>query len=608
MKYFDSFGLDTANECLWREGARIPLAPKPFAVLRYLVENPNRLVTHDELLDALWPETYVQPQVLRTYVLELRKVLGDDARQPRFIESQPKRGYIFIASITEEQGRRRGAPIATRVGGIVGRETELGTLRQYFLKLMAGTRQVLFVTGGTGIGKTALVDTFCHQLDPAHAPTVASGHCVQGLDKKEHFYPVMEALAQICASPEGEKACSVLARMAPVWLASLGREAPDAQRKAQERTPGDLCAALEELALDKPLILVFEDIHWADDSTLNLISALARRKSQTRLMVLGTNSPHAGPAEQSLRRLKQDLLMHRLAREIMLAPLGRVQLTELLCCALGQENLPPGLDSFVHEHSEGNPLFAIAILEHLIVQRFLINAGLGETSRWEQRAPFQEMEAGVPDELAQMIELEIEGLNEREQHILEAGSLFNVAFPAWAVAAAIAEEMSSAEEECDALARRLHYVKRAGQDELPDGTTSTFYVFAHGLYREVLYQRQSATRRSRGHSRIAERLSELFRGREADVAREIAMHHEAAGNWLRAIESLRAAAQGARARDAHGMAEEIMLHVRRINERLTDADRESAVQEVLASQPAAIGGFDGRNGQVRKSPQKFDNF
>src|SRR5580692_9529358 len=101
MKYFDSFGLDTANECLWREGARIPLAPKPFAVLRYLVENPNRLVTHDELLDALWPETYVQPQVLRTYVLELRRVLGDDARQPRFIETLPKRGYRFMALVTE---------------------------------------------------------------------------------------------------------------------------------------------------------------------------------------------------------------------------------------------------------------------------------------------------------------------------------------------------------------------------------------------------------------------------------------------------------------------------------------------------------------------------
>ena len=101
MKQFGCFALDTANECLWREGAKIALQPKPFAVLRYLVEHPGRLITHDELLDALWPETYVQPQVLRTYMLELRKVLGDDAGQPRYIQTMPKRGYSFVAQVTE---------------------------------------------------------------------------------------------------------------------------------------------------------------------------------------------------------------------------------------------------------------------------------------------------------------------------------------------------------------------------------------------------------------------------------------------------------------------------------------------------------------------------
>ena len=78
MKQFESFRLDTLNECLWQNRVQINLPPKPFAVLRYLVENPGRLISHNELLDALWPETYVQPQVLRTYMLELRKILGDD--------------------------------------------------------------------------------------------------------------------------------------------------------------------------------------------------------------------------------------------------------------------------------------------------------------------------------------------------------------------------------------------------------------------------------------------------------------------------------------------------------------------------------------------------
>ena len=100
LKQFASFTLDTANECLWRNGEQIALQPKRYSVLRYLVDNPGRLIRHAELLEALWPETYVQPQVLRTYMLELRKILGDSVEDPRFIQTLPKRGYCFIAPVT----------------------------------------------------------------------------------------------------------------------------------------------------------------------------------------------------------------------------------------------------------------------------------------------------------------------------------------------------------------------------------------------------------------------------------------------------------------------------------------------------------------------------
>ena len=131
-----------------------------------------------------------------------------------------------------------------------------------------------------------------------------------------------------------------------------------------------------------------------------------------------------------------------------------------------------------------------------------------------------------------MIELEIEGLTAEEQRILGAGSAMGIAFPAWAVAAALGEDQAVVEEACAALARQVHFVERGGQDELPDGTQSEFYVFVHGLYREVLYRRLAATRRAEWHARIAERLGSMFKGREWAVAREIAMHHESAGEWM----------------------------------------------------------------------------
>jgi predicted ATPase/DNA-binding winged helix-turn-helix (wHTH) protein len=607
MKQFESFGLDTSNECLWQAGVQIALPPKPFAVLRHLVENPGRLITHDELLDALWPETYVQPQVLRTYMLDLRKVLGDDAKQPRFIQTVPKRGYCFVAVVTDRAGMERiPAPGSEthadlsqenripdgKSPAIVDRHDELARMNACAKLAAYGTRQVVFVSGETGIGKTALVDAFCRQMGSMFAANVARGQCVRGFGSKEQYYPVMEALSQICASPDGEIACTVLARMAPAWLATLGREpkapAPAAARAdAQVRMPGDLCAALEELAAEKPLILVFEDLHWADDSTLDLVSALARRRAPARLMVLATFRREVAAWEHPLKELKQDLLIRRLCTEIVLAPLARSALKELLSRELDQEALPPGLAAFVQQRSEGNPLFAIAIVEHLVAQRILVREGAGDAARWQQRAPFDESEAGVPDELAQMIELEIERLSPREQRILEAASLMNVAFPSWAVAAAVEEDVAHAEEACDELARRLHFVHRAGQDELPDGNRSAFYVFAHELYREVLNRRQPATRRSAMHIRIAGRLGELFAGRAANVATEMAMHYEAAGDWMRAARALRAAAEHARQRNADAEADQLLEHALQLAENLHEHVRASVVREVRDDMSAA---------------------
>ncbi|HTF65111.1 MAG TPA: winged helix-turn-helix domain-containing protein [Edaphobacter sp.] len=102
MKLFRTFRLDTANHLLWRNGDRVPIAPKGFDVLAYLVEHAGRVVTQDEMLEALWPETYVNPEVLRKYILEIRKALGDRPGNPEFIETVPKRGYRFIAPVMDE--------------------------------------------------------------------------------------------------------------------------------------------------------------------------------------------------------------------------------------------------------------------------------------------------------------------------------------------------------------------------------------------------------------------------------------------------------------------------------------------------------------------------
>lgn len=101
MKSFQNYRLDTINHCLCRDGERVRLAPKAFDILRFLVDNAGSLISHEVLLDTIWPDTFVNPEILRKYVLEIRKALGDNFRQPVFIETRPKRGYRFIAAVRD---------------------------------------------------------------------------------------------------------------------------------------------------------------------------------------------------------------------------------------------------------------------------------------------------------------------------------------------------------------------------------------------------------------------------------------------------------------------------------------------------------------------------
>src|SRR5882724_485404 len=157
MRAFPPFRLDTVNQCLWRgEGLaeeRILLAPKAFAVLRYLVEHPGRLVTQDELFEALWPKTFVQPEVLKSHIAVIRAVLGDDARKPIFIETLSRRGYRFIAAVAEGASARPSpmTNLPEAVSELVGREAELRAVTA-----LATEHRLVSLVGAGGIGKTRL--------------------------------------------------------------------------------------------------------------------------------------------------------------------------------------------------------------------------------------------------------------------------------------------------------------------------------------------------------------------------------------------------------------------------------------------------------------------
>src|SRR5215468_5912364 len=144
MKVFQSFRLDPANQCLWRGEQRVPLTPKAFDVLRYFVDHPGRLVTQDEILEALWPDTYVNPELIKKYILGIRKVLGDRHEQPEFIETIPKRGYQFVAPVTDDVGAAHQKRPVDKTKKLVARDDALTELHNFLHKARQGQRQLVF--------------------------------------------------------------------------------------------------------------------------------------------------------------------------------------------------------------------------------------------------------------------------------------------------------------------------------------------------------------------------------------------------------------------------------------------------------------------------------
>ena len=532
MKVFQPFRLDAVNHCLWRADKRVELTPKAFDVLRYLVEHAARLVTQDEILEALWPGTYVNPEVVKKYVLGIRKALGDNSQNPTFVATFPKRGYQFIAAIRDES---TGAP--PEVSGstqdtIVGREDASAQLDNYLSKALSGQRQVIFITGEAGIGKTTLLDVFQQRAASRPNLRIARGQCVEGFGGKEAYYPVLEALGQWFGAEGGGPVVHALAKQAPTWLIQFPSLVKADQRAAlqkellgamRERMVREICELLETLTAQDALLLVLEDLHWVDPSTLDFISAVARRRGPAKLLLLGTYRPVDMILSQSaLKALKQDLVIHNLSHEIALERLGEADVTEYLTTQFVDQRFPAEFAHLMHRHSGGNPLFMVTILQDMVEKGVIAQAD----ERWALTVALEDVEPSVPETLDQLIEVQFQQLSDVEQGILRNASVAGERFSVWAITTLAEIDTETIEEVCEGLAERHQFIKAAGVHELANKQVSTHYEFRHSIYREVLYRRLSEVNRAKLHLLLARRLKASGAHCEQELATELALHFE----------------------------------------------------------------------------------
>ena len=323
---FGPFVLDPANACLWRGPEAMALPPKMFDVLHYLVTHPEHLVTKDELLDAVWPETAVTDAVVRVAIGALRKALHDTG-PPRFIATVPRQG-LSLRRRCDRGGRFQRAPLAlphlepshpAPPPLLVEREAVLQRLEVAWAQARQGYRQVVWVTGEAGMGKTTVVEAFRAAVATDQTVWLA-GQCVEHYGTGEAYLPVLEALEQLCRGVGGERLVAMLRQHAPTWLVQMPWLLTPAHREqlrdelqgtTRERMLRECAEVVDTLTAETPLVLLFEDLHWSDYATLDLLALLARRRTPAHLLIIGTYRPvetivHRHP----LRTVVQDLQRH----------------------------------------------------------------------------------------------------------------------------------------------------------------------------------------------------------------------------------------------------------------------------------------------------------
>jgi DNA-binding winged helix-turn-helix (wHTH) protein/tetratricopeptide (TPR) repeat protein len=612
---FGKFRLDLRNECLWQGTRAISLRPKAFAVLKLLVERPGLLVTKRQVLDKVWPDTFVGDAVLKDSIRQLREALDDDAGSPNYIETAHRRGYRFIGEIGNTSRvkiaeapssflqMRAGSPALDTTTGhrILGRDAELEKMASWLQRSRSGERQIVFVTGEPGIGKTTVVQAFLQQASLDSSILVAHGQCLEHYGSGEAYLPVLDGFSRLCRTSAATQVLSCLRQHAPSWLAQMPSVIQSAERSVlqaqaqgatRERMLREMAEAIEMLASESALLLVLEDLHWSDYSTLDLISYLARRQDRARLMVIGTYRPvDVIVGDHPLKGVKRELQAHNLCHELPLEYLAEDTIAEYLNTRFPGHQLPARLRRAIYQRTEGNPLFMVNLVEYLIDQKMIVE----KKGAWNLSVELSDVEKGVPANLRQLIEKQIERLNPDERMVLEAASVAGMECSSIAIAAGLNRPVDWVEKHCEELARRHQFLSTAWLVELPDGTITPRHRFVHVLYQDVPYRMMAAMWRSQVHQRIAERGIAIYGDRAGEIAAELAMHFEQSRDWPRAFEYLLLASENAATRSAHHEAVDLanrgLEALKLVPDSAEHAKGEMKLRTILSGSLMAIKGF-----------------
>lgn len=487
-----------------------------------------------------------------------------------------------------------GPTVSARL--ILHREPELATLRAALAAADGRHGSFVCVAGEPGIGKTTLVEDFLGEVTATGAAClVGRGHCSERLADTEAYLPVIDALGDLLRGDTGATVAGLMKVVAPTWYAQVAPASANAaapsRAPSQQALLREFVHLLQELSRRSLVVLFFDDVHWADAATVDLLAYLGRHCPGLRVLVVATYRPTElllGP--HPFHAVQLELQGRGSCTELSLGFLGRDEVAAYLAMTFPGHDFPPDFADLVHARTEGSPLFMADLLRYLRERGVLAEV----RGCWSLARELPDLRRELPASVRSMIQRKLDHVAEEDRLLLAAASVQGAEFDSAVVARALGRDGADVEERLQHLDRVHGLVRLVREYEFPDRTLTQRYAFVHALYQQALYAQLPPTRRAALAQGLADAL-ERHHGDGSAVAAELACLYEVGRDFARAARQFTVAVQNAARVFAHREAVALARRGLRLLEGLPEsperAARELPLQTALGLQLQVTEGF-----------------
>jgi predicted ATPase len=511
-------------------------------------------------------------------------------------------------ALNELSGQRSGGQIRQTAAKpasqrrIVGRQKEREELRSGYLSVMNGRGQLLCVAGEPGIGKTTLVEDFLAELAAEGQCTITRGRCSERLAGTEAYLPLLEALESLLQSRSNPAVARGLKEIAPTWYEQVvplsGGDKESAQLPAevkaasQERMKRELGNFLQELARQRPLVLFFDDLHWADVSTIDVLSFLAGKFDALNVLIVVTYRPSDMLlVKHPFLQIKPDLQARGLCHELTLEFLSEAEIVEYLALEFPDHCFPAEFPRLIYAKTEGSPLFMVDLARYLRDRNVIAQT----SGVWTLAQDLPDIERELPESVRGMIERKIAQLSEEDRELLTTASVQGNEFNSAVLARVLNLEADEVEGRLEMLEQVLAFVQLVSERELPNRTLTLRYRFVHVLYQNALYGLLRVTRKASLSAAVAQVIEGFYGEQRASVANELAVLWEVAREYAKAADYFRLAAEQAgrvfATREALALARRGLAMIERLPESRGRDGQEIALRIILGNALIATQGY-----------------